>query len=294
MQILDQEIEVQNLNNRISAAENTDALSAPHIGRWNKLVSQTNWEKGLLILSWRNDLIHAGLENVSYSDETWSNLVGHVSPQHTGRLRRVAERFGGKKDSYTGLFWSHFNAALEWEDAELWLEGAIQNDWSVAQMKVQRADVVGASETLKPDESDIYVGEMDESELSGHGSDSRLPQSIGERPAMIHPAGATEGFDAANLGADKMSNPATDHKPKREKRSAEPDRNNNNVNHAVSTADALTKIQCLRAPADIADTFESLKLAVLKYKSAGWKEISQAELANCFDTFKMLIYSIDE
>ena len=120
-----------------------DQLSEPIVGKWNILVSQTNWEKGALILSWRNDLIAAGLPNTAYSDEAWARRVGNITPQHVGKLRRVAERFGEKSKDFARLYWSHFNAALDWNDAELWLEGAVQNGWSVAQMRVQRWETFG-------------------------------------------------------------------------------------------------------------------------------------------------------
>jgi len=45
---------------------------------------------------------------------------------------------GGDSSQYEGLYWSHLQAALDWDDAEMWLEGAIQNQWSVSQMRGQR------------------------------------------------------------------------------------------------------------------------------------------------------------
>ena len=80
-----------------------DQLSEPIVGKWNVLVSQTNWEKGSLILSWRNELIAAGLPNTVYSDEAWSRRVGNVTSQHVGKLRRVAERFGERHKDFAGL-----------------------------------------------------------------------------------------------------------------------------------------------------------------------------------------------
>ena len=79
------------------------------------------------------------------SDEAWSREVGGVSPQHVGRLRRTYERFGAVHKQYPGLYWSHFQAALDWPDAEMYLEGAVQNDWSVSQMRNQRWEVSAAA-----------------------------------------------------------------------------------------------------------------------------------------------------
>lgn len=51
-----------------------DAASQPFVGQWNQLVSTTNWEKGRIILDWREALIEAQAPAVEYSDEAWSRL----------------------------------------------------------------------------------------------------------------------------------------------------------------------------------------------------------------------------
>src|SRR4051812_48188836 len=95
--------------------------SQPFVGRWNHLVSSTNWEKGRIINQWRAALEQQQLAVSEFSDEAWARLVGGVTGQHAGRLRRVFQRFGGTHDQYQGLYWSHFQAALDWADAEMWL-----------------------------------------------------------------------------------------------------------------------------------------------------------------------------
>src|SRR5262245_1921842 len=103
-----------------------ERASPPYIGRWNHLVSTTNWEKGRIIAQWRDALLAEGAPAAHSSDEAWSRLVGGVTGQHAGRLRRVYQRFGQVYEGYEGLYWSHFQAAVEWDDAEMWLEGAVQ------------------------------------------------------------------------------------------------------------------------------------------------------------------------
>ena len=93
--------------------EVVDRKSQPFVGRWERLVSRTNWEKGRIIQQWRETLIAAGAPAVEYSDEAWSQRVKGVTGQHVGRLRRVALRFGGVFPKYKGLHWSHFQAAIE-------------------------------------------------------------------------------------------------------------------------------------------------------------------------------------
>src|SRR4051794_35092110 len=87
------------------------------VGQWNRLVSTTNWEKGRIICQWRDALVAATAPVTDYSDEAWSQLVGGVTSQHVGRLRRVYQRFGENHTQFDGLYWSHFQASIEWQDA---------------------------------------------------------------------------------------------------------------------------------------------------------------------------------
>ena len=112
-----------------------DEASTPFLGQWNRLISTTNWEKGRIIAQWRAALEAEQLSIAEFSDDAWARLVGGVTGQHVGRLRRVFQRFGPVHERYAGLYWSHFQAALDWADAEMWLEGAVQNGWSVSSMR---------------------------------------------------------------------------------------------------------------------------------------------------------------
>ncbi len=133
-----------------------DETSRPFVGRWNRLVSTTNWDKGRIIHEWRVALMSSEAASTEYSDDAWSRLVGGVSGQHAGRLRRVYDRFGDVYEQYEGLYWSHFQAALDWDDAEMWLEGALQSGWSVNETRRRRWETLGA---IKEDEPRRRVGE---------------------------------------------------------------------------------------------------------------------------------------
>ena len=98
-----------------------DQASEQFLGQWRHLVSTTNWEKGQIVHNWRRALRESGVPATEYADEAWSRRVGNITAQHVGRLRRAYERFGGIRDDYPGLYWSHFQAALDWDDAEMWL-----------------------------------------------------------------------------------------------------------------------------------------------------------------------------
>ena len=142
--------------------EAAEEASRPFVGRWSQLVSNTNWEKGRIICQWRDALGNSGALATQYSDEAWSRLAGGVTAQHVGRLRRVYHRFGETYTSYADLYWSHFQAAMEWNDAEMWLEGAVRNRWSVSQMRRQRWETMGSIAEQRPRDKAIVVCEQDE------------------------------------------------------------------------------------------------------------------------------------
>ncbi len=269
-----------------------EQLSDPHIGNWNRLVSQTNWEKGAVILRWRAAMSEAELPRAAFSDEAWAKRVGSVTSQHVGRLRRVAERFGEKEAAYPKLFWSHFQAALDWDDAELWLEGAVQNAWSVAQMRIQRWEAVGAPEELKPRAEDIFIAELDEDVNPRIDSHARSADRVEARQAAIGSADidvdAVEGFDpdaAPPFDAD-------DDKPKKEAKKSRPRAENLDGRKTGEILAQLSNFSDI--PADMADAMEMLKVAILNHKLSGWKEVSPKTAASCLEAMKALISSVEE
>ena len=177
--------------------------SAQYVGRWNRLVSTTNWEKGRIICQWREALRQAGAPAASYTDDAWSRQVSNVTPQHVGRLRRVFERFGQVYEQYEGLYWSHFQAACEWPDAEMYLQGAVENDWSISQMRDQRWEAMGGAPELKPFDADIVNAELDEDVSAG--DDGPQPATISESFGEVHGAEdlSDEGSERQPFDADE-------------------------------------------------------------------------------------------
>ncbi len=269
-----------------------EELSDPHVGSWNRLVSQTNWEKGAVILRWREAMAAAELPRAAYSDEAWARRVGNVTSQHVGRLRRVAERFGGGESAYPKLFWSHFQAALDWEDAELWLEGAAQNAWSVAQMRIQRWEAVGAPDELKPRPEDIFTGELDEDVNSRIDSPARPAERTEARQAVIGAADidmdAVEGFDPDAPPFEVGEEPRKKEAKKSKSRTFE-------SGDGRKTGELLAQLGDFSDfPADMSDALESLKVSILNHKLGGWKEVPPKTVAACLETMKALVSSADE
>jgi len=250
-----------------------DPRSHSFLGRWQRLISTTNWEKGRIILEWRAALVAAGAGSGEYSDEAWSLIVGQVSGQHVGRLRRVGERFGDTHDSYPGLFWSHFQAAVDWNDAEMWLEGAVQNGWSINQMRAQRWQARGGDTNEAAAEVELAATEWDEDggTTQVEGANQRVVQPVAGAPDLDW---APEG-DADSESASSMATPA--------------DREHDGFADEPATAPPAAPFRDLvELPADLAEPFEGLKLAIIHHKLGGWAEISCAALLDSLDALKAL------
>lgn len=248
--------------------------SQPYVGRWNRLVSTSNWEKGRIICQWRDELLATGSLSAEYSDEAWSNLVGGVTGQHVGRLRRVHQRFGQAQEQFQGLFWSHFQAALDWEDAEMWLEGAVQSGWSVSRMRQQRWETLGRVEADRPRDGDIKSSDLDEDFVVGKET-ARSKESPGVLTGSLEevqgprPEGPDFGED--DSGPSRASSPGAE------------------WSASASPPDLVRPFENLpHLPDDLADAFENFKLALLHHKTDGWRQISLADALRSLDALKAL------
>ncbi len=249
------------------AATGWDQESQSFIGRWHQLVSTTNWEKGRIIYQWRTALEDAGAAAAEYSDDAWSQRVGGITGQHVGRLRRVYARFGQSYQEFQGLFWSHFQAALDWDDAEMWLEGALQSGWSVSQMRSQRWETLDDPDQQAPQDSDIVYAELDED----------------FEPALNAPP-ATSG------GVDEHQGPRPEGPDFGDEFDGEEQMAAGEVTGGVDEPAAYVQpFQDLaELPEDLNDAFESFKLAILHHKSDGWREIRCEDVLATLDSLKQL------
>jgi hypothetical protein len=276
------------MSNPVSVPDNVtdqtiERATEPFLGAWNRLVSTTNWEKGRIICDWREELIAQGADVVEYSDEAWSRRVGSVSSQHVGRLRRVYRRFAHVREQYEGLYWSHFQAALDWNDAEMWLEGAVSSRWSVSQMRNQRWETLGAPDELKPREEDIVVAELDE--------DAGSVEENGHATAMQQvrdPGGADGALTESDV--DDQSHEYTSDQGNGD---GEPPWEGDEAGEAApqsAVAQRVRPFENLAAlPDDLTDAFESFKLAILRHKTGQWDEVSPDDVLATLDALKELV-----
>ena len=252
-------------------------IAVEFIGFWNRLISQTNWEKGKVIYSWRTRLVEAGLPRSVYSDEAIAQRIGGISSQHVGRLRRVYEKFGAddapwRGEEYKSLYWSHFQAALDWDDAPRWLKKASVEALSVAQMRIARWEEYGAPADRKPKESDIIASEPDEDVNPRNDSQAEFLDTV--------PVALSEEKDEAKKSAAPEETPSPDdEKPENSalleaKGSDEPW-----TSPVAPTGEILRAMGDFPAlPDDLARPIAELKEAILNHKVSGWADVSQNDL----------------
>ncbi len=248
-------------------------LSAEFVGRWSTLISTTNWEKGRIIIQWREALMGSESPAAAYSDEAWSRRVGGVSAQHVGRLRRVSERFGEVYTTYEGIYWSHFLAALEWDDAELWLEGAVQSGWSVSQMRRTRWESMGGKPEEKPVEADVSAASMDEDyeplsavdDKEAELGDSTRAVAEGPRPDGPDFGDDDEFSPDASKASGEADDEAWDNQPGDEEK-------------------PFASLPSL--PVDLAEAVEQFKLGIIRHRADQWSEVSQADVLKALEALK--------
>ena len=281
----------------------SDVASKPFIGRWNKLSSETNWEKGRILLEWRNALIAAKAPSSQYSDEAWANRVGLVTCQHVGRLRRVFERFGESHGEYPNLYWSHFWAALDWDDSELWLEGASQSRWSISQMCRMRAESMQLPEDQTPqsvvakDTQRIESASDDgflESTSSARQSDQETEEnSSRSRSGSFESGPSGEGPDFGDEDSSNQNSRQRDSQQEgleslgfesgaiSQHELAEARSQGAEQSPARNPFDGLGTL-----PLDVTEAVDPLKLCILRYRANDWHGFSKQQMIALIDAMK--------
>lgn len=262
--------------------EGTVKASEPFVGQWRRLVSTSNWDKGKIIHHWRTALIESGAAATEYSDETWSQAVGGVTSQHVGRLRRVFDRFGDSADQYENLFWSHFQAALDWDDAEMWLEGASNHGWSVSIMRRQRWENLGAIAGDEPKDEDIVYADMDE-DFDEDANAQSDDIAVAERDmADFSGSPVPEGPDFGD----------EDDEDSHAERSSDVDI------HALSDEGPQEKIRPFEhlddLPNDFAEVLDSFKVSILRHKASEWEDLPLETVLASLDALREMALAPSE
>ena len=263
----------QNVDTEIAISSQTITQSKPFIGQWNQLVSTTNWDKGEIICQWRESLKEKKASASESSDEAWSQLVGGVTPQHVGRLRRTFEKFGHTYKEYEGVYWSHFYAALDWDDAEMWLEGAVQSKWSVSGMRQQRWETLGKVGQA-PDAADIVSTEAAEETQSLALSENTRDNDRDYIEGPVHEG--PDWGDEEPSGKSSSSQKDSSAEPSDDEAPPKP--------HAIRPFESFSDL-----PDDVEQAANAFKVAIISHKAQEWEEISQEDFAGLLDALKRLV-----
>jgi hypothetical protein len=110
-----------------SAPESEEQL----IARAQEAISQSRWIVGECAAKWTERYARGR------TDGDFAQLIG-ISPDQVYQRRRVWEVFGPRHTQFAQLKWSHFYAALTWDDAEDCLHWADEMRATVAEMRAWR------------------------------------------------------------------------------------------------------------------------------------------------------------
>jgi hypothetical protein len=245
-----------------------DPLARKFLGQWNRLISSTNWEKGRIIYLWRTAHVQAGSPARDYADDVWARSVGHVSSQHVGRLRRTYERYGNSYKEFSGLYWSHFYAALDWSDADEWLRQAQAGRWSVAKMRDEHWKSLGSPPDDDPAVHAIIDSELDEDldepQDAPLGNDFEVGEvSGGEAPPWEDESADSDEEALESVAADRVAQ--------------------------VRPFEDLPDL-----PDDLADAFEGFQLAVVRHRMTGWSKVSRDDVLAAIESLRKLVLAPTE
>ena len=185
------------------------------IARALSALSRCNWEVGECAAQWTKRFARGR------TDADFASLVG-LSPDQVYQRRRVWETFGDVCQNYPHLKWSHFYAALNWDDAAECLQWAQDVQAGVAEMRAWRRAQHG---------EDLSEASLDESMGFGPVELTVTSESVpfdggSVKGATFKNAGsAADGVQSAALAAGNSEpNGSTEYAPFREDAATPPPR----------------------------------------------------------------------
>lgn len=125
------------------------------IERAQQALSRCNWEIGECAARWTQKFAKGR------TDADFGTLIG-LSGDQVYQRRRVWETFADVYAEYPHLKWSHFYAALNWEDAAESLQWASDLGATVAEMKAWRRAQRGEDLAQRSNEEEAPFGSEDE------------------------------------------------------------------------------------------------------------------------------------
>jgi len=188
----------------IAPTDLTQATEEQLIDRAQQSVFDSNWVVGECASLWTTRYARGR------TDADFAQHVG-LSADQVYQRRRVWETFAGERDRFAGLRWSHFYAALTWDDALESLDWAQQTLSTVAEMRAWRRARRGEDlTTVALEESVRFLADIPETvgtpteggELSESGSRSgEARTSAPGMAAVARESAAEEEYTPFKSGA---------------------------------------------------------------------------------------------
>lgn len=144
--------------------------------RAQQALSRCNWEIGECAARWTEKYARGR------TDADFGALIG-LSGDQVYQRRRVWETFADVHEEYPRLKWSHFYAALNWEDAAECLQWANELGATVAEMKAWRRAQRGEDLGQRSEAEEPPFGGEDEPQFLPVGSGLVRDVVAGELPA---------------------------------------------------------------------------------------------------------------
>jgi hypothetical protein len=191
----------------------SDVTESALISRAQSALSHCNWEVGECAALWTKRFAKGR------TDADFGNLVG-LSADQVYQRRRVWETFGDVSENYPALKWSHFYAALNWDDAAECLQWAQDVHAGVAEMRAWRRAQRGEdlSETAQEEDFNLAPAELTlVGEAAPFDADPSL-KSVGSGSTM-NPEGR---MTAALAAGDNPVTSASNYAPFREDAASPP------------------------------------------------------------------------
>lgn len=177
-----------------------EETEASLIARAQLAVSNCNWEVGECAAIWTKRFSRGR------TDADFATLVA-LSADQVYQRRRVWETFADVYQNYPGLKWSHFYAAINWDDAAECLQWAQDVQAGVAEMKAWRRAQRGEDlDVRSPDEE--FDGLPSEPALAREAAPSDHQSSF-----SVSANGNSEDEPAPNLTVNRLPKEEASYSP---------------------------------------------------------------------------------
>lgn len=172
------------------------------VARAQEAVSQCRWVVGECAAAWTERYARGR------TDGDFAVLIG-ISGDQVYQRRRVWETFHGIREAYPSLKWSHFYAALTWEDARDCLSWAEETHSTVAEMRAWRRAQRGEDLSVEPYEEEAIQYIPSQSEYVQEPSELGAEDGRGE----LRSADGSEAERAVLAGVARQSGGAEEYTP---------------------------------------------------------------------------------